>query len=275
MAEPECRCIGSRMAQTAILEMLARLGARNATALERVRDLLNAGPAVAALRARNQHLKHGGGGGASNSNTNGKESRPPSLADCLGALLLSHVPKAGGHKEAVSARTAHGNFSGLERRRLRLAEMHLIPLRCARQAALARLSGEWEAYARATPPRELVRSFLRLGAATAAASTTTTATTASAASASAASASAPAAYAAAQTEAAAMASGSGGGGGLLGSAAGRFALHWTFGISGRGKGSPFWRVRRPATATQPSHHIGLVLRIAVCSTRSVLSRPLT
>ena len=62
---------------TALLEMFAALETRNASALEALRDAINATAAVGALRARHPEA---------------------SLADCLGAHLLSIVPCAGGHR---------------------------------------------------------------------------------------------------------------------------------------------------------------------------------
>ena len=83
--------------------MFATLAQRNASALEALRDVLGATPAVEALRMRHPQA---------------------SLADRLGAHLLSAVPRQGGHTSP-------------------------------RFAELAR---EWEEFVRSVPPRETLVS---------------------------------------------------------------------------------------------------------------------
>ena len=139
---------------TALLEMFARLGARNASALESVRDLMGVAPAVKGLQRRHADA---------------------TLADCLGASMLSHVPRSGGGHV--------GMHFGL-------------------------LAREWEKFVEGASPRDIVRRFVRLGAPLP-------------------SSSGPVASSSHEP--------------LLSHAAGRFALYWTFGISGKGKFSPFWR----------------------------------
>ena len=67
----------------------------------------------------------------------------------------------------------------------------------------ARLKREWEAFVSRSSPRDAVEAFLSLGDTSLGSNSTR--------------------------------------GPLLSTASGRFALHWTFGINGKGKNSPFWR----------------------------------
>ena len=136
---------------TAIVDLLAKLGERNATALSTITEAIGARAKVQALRAQYPQ---------------------DSPAACLGAYMLSMVPRA-------------GNIQ--------------------RDPSFAALAGTWEALARRSTPQALVDHLLQLLAG---------------------------AHQVSVTE-----------GDVL-SPAGRFALHWAFGISGKSIDSPFWKGAR-------------------------------
>ena len=144
---------------TALIEMFAALEARNASALMAVRDLVGVGPAVNARRERHPSA---------------------SLADCLGAHLLSAVPHAGGHTHAGGSQ-------------------------------FAMLAREWKEFASRATPQDVVRVFFRppvdlsIDGAT--------------------------------------------------HGAARFALHWTFGISGKTGKTAFWK-------SSPTGPDGLLMTLA-------------
>jgi hypothetical protein len=131
---------------TALLELFAALAARNATGLESVVDLVGARARVQAMRTRDASS---------------------SVADCLGAYMLSMLPRAGGHRDP--------SFSALAQR--------------------------WETFAARSTPRDLVSKTLHL-----------------------------------------VGQGNVGNTAVLPfTQAQRFAIHWTFGINGKGRNTPFWR----------------------------------
>ena len=125
---------------TAIIELLTSLQARNASGLEELVDLIGVRTIV-----RSMQIRHPGA----------------SMAESMGAYMLSTLPRAGGHRDP--------SFSELARK--------------------------WEMLASRSSPQDVVVHALQLGSATSVSTLTS---------------------------------------------AQRFALHWTFGINGKARNTPFW-----------------------------------